>query len=190
MYVQKAKSEGFRARSVYKLQEINERYGIIRKGITIVDLGAAPGSWSQYMSEILDGNGKIFAVDILPMQSLQGVTFINLSIESNEIIPIFQDILQEQKIELVLSDIAPNLSGVKIIDQTKIFQLAENSLQFAQKFLAPNGILLIKLFQGNGYVDFCKKLKKSFNVIKILKPKASQKKSKEIFLLAFTPKHL
>ncbi len=184
VYVKRAKSEGFRARSAYKLIEINERYKIIKPGMTVVDLGAAPGGWSQYVAQLVGSKDRVFALDILPMQSIAGVEFIQGDFTKDEIVKILLDILQGKKVDVVLSDMAPNLSGVKVVDQMRALELAKMAFNFAGLVLKQNGTFLLKTFQGGEFDELLKGLRKQFSDVKIIKPDASRARSSEVFLLA------
>jgi len=184
IYVKKAKQEGFRARSVYKLSEIQERYKIIKPNMFVVDLGAAPGGWSEYAVQLVAPKGKIFALDILPMQPIKGVDFIQGDFTQDDVVKDLHARLNGEKIDVVLSDMAPNLSGLSVVDQSRSINLVEIALAFAQKGLKPGGVFLTKIFQGAGFENFVKNLRHSFGEVKVIKPDASRARSKEIFLLA------
>ncbi len=184
VYVKKAKSEGFRARSTYKLTEINERYKIIKPTMVVVDLGAAPGGWSQYVGQIIGGNGRIFSLDILPMQPIAGVDFIQGDFTNDEVVKALHDKLGAKKVDLVLSDMAPNLSGIKVVDEARAMELANKAFKFTKLVLKPRGIFLIKMFQSGEFKDFLQALRKSFTEVKVIKPDASRARSSEVFLLA------
>ena len=184
IYVKRAKSEGFRARSVYKLMEIDQRYKIIKSGMVIVDLGASPGGWSQYAVQLVGQKGKIFALDILPMQPIREVEFIQGDFTEDEIVKSLCDHLYGKKVDVVLSDMAPNLSGVKVVDQMRAVELAKIAFYFAGRVLKPNGTFLIKTFQGGEFEDFLKDLRKVFVEVRVIKPDASRARSSEVFLLA------
>lgn len=184
IYVKKAKQDGFRARSAYKLMEIQERYKIIKPNMCTVDLGAAPGSWSEYLSHIVDFKGKIFALDILPMQSLSGVEFIQGDFTLDSVVKELELRLNGVKIDVVLSDMAPNLSGLDIVDQARSINLAQRALNFARIVLKPKGVFLTKIFHGSESEGFLKDLRKYFDEVKVVKPDASRARSKEVYLLA------
>ena len=183
-YVKKAKQEGFRARSVYKLIEIQERHKIIKPNMIVVDLGAAPGGWSEYLTRIVGGAGKIFALDILPMQSLGGVEFIQGDFTLDAVVQTLESRLNGARVDVVLSDMAPNLSGLDIVDQARSIELARRALNFAKTVLKPSGVFLIKVFQGADSEGFLKDLRKYFKAVKVIKPDASRARSKEVYLLA------
>ena len=184
IYVKRAKSEGFRARSTYKLLEINERYKIIKSGMVVVDLGAAPGGWSQYVVREVGQKGKVFALDILPMQPITGVEFIQGDFTNDEVVKALYDKLGARKTDLVLSDMAPNLSGVRVVDDMRSMELAEKAFKFAKLVLGPNGVFLTKTFQSGEFKNLLQELRKSFSEVKVIKPEASRARSSEVFLLA------
>lgn len=186
-WVRESKARGYRSRASFKLLEIQEKDRIIRPGMAIVDLGAAPGGWSQVVAEILDGSGLVLASDILPMEPIEGVHFIQGDFTENEVYQQLLDklqILDTDKADLVISDMAPNMSGMREIDQPRAMLLAELALDMARAVLACNGTLLVKVFHGEGLQEFQKALKESFVEVKTRKPKASRARSSEIYLLA------
>jgi len=183
-YVQKAKQQGYRSRAVYKLIEIQEKDRIIKKGMTVVDLGAAPGGWSQYISHLVENTGKVFAVDILAMEPLANVHFIQGDFTDDEVLQQLAGALVGQKLDLVISDMAPNMSGLTVVDQPKAMYLAELALQLAEEWLKPGGCFLVKLFHGTGFDEYVKDVRTKFKKVVIRKPKASRDRSKEAYLLA------
>ncbi len=198
-YVKMAQKEGYRARAVYKLSEIDEQDRLIRAGMTVIDLGSAPGSWSQYVRNRLTELGKvnpkiesgkpdgiIIAIDILPMEDIADVSFIQGDFREDEGLAALEALLPEEaegKVDLVLSDMAPNLSGVGVADAARMAFLAEIALEFAKEHLKPDGALLIKCFNGSGYSQIVESFKKVFKAVNSRKPKASRARSSEIFLL-------
>lgn len=197
-YVKLAQREGFRSRAAYKLKEIDEAVGLIRPGMTVVDLGAAPGAWSQYVRRRLAPqgaavgalDGRIVALDILPMESIEGVQFLQGDFREDEVLAQLSQALDGQPVDLVISDMAPNLSGVAASDAARIAHLVELALDFAQNHLKPEGALLVKLFHGSGYSQLVELFKGQFEQVKPLKPKASRSKSAETFLLGQRLKRL
>lgn len=183
-YVKQAKKDNYRSRAVYKLLEIQERDRFLKPGMAVVDLGAAPGSWSQVTKEILGNKGMVIALDILPMEPLAGVGFIQGDFREDEVLGRLMERLQGQFIDVVLSDMAPNTSGDKDIDQPRSLYLAELALDFARKTLKPQGDLLVKLFQGGGTEAYLTELKGVFERVLIRKPEASRKRSPEVYVLA------
>ena len=183
-YVKQAREAGFRSRAVFKLQQIQQKDHLIRPGMTIVDLGAAPGGWSQYTASILKGRGRIVALDILPMDPIDGVEFIQGDFREEPVLDSLWVLLGEQPVDLVLSDMAPNMSGIDASDQARAMYLAELALDFCRQVLKPGGGLLIKLFQGEGFDAYLKVLRASFDSVQIRKPEASRDRSREVYLLA------
>ena len=184
LYVQRAQKDGYRSRAVYKLLEINDKDHILKPGATVVDLGAAPGSWSQIAAMRLGDNGKLIALDILPMDSLADVTFIEGDFREESVYEELLKILGDSPVDLVMSDMAPNTSGIKAVDQPRAMYLAELALELARKTLKPNGDFLVKVFQGEGFDTYLAEVKKSFKKVLARKPQASRPRSREVYLLA------
>jgi 23S rRNA (uridine2552-2'-O)-methyltransferase len=174
VYVKRAQQEGWRSRAVYKLIEIDEKDHILKSGMTIIDLGAAPGSWCEYAARKIGDNGKIIALDILPMDALADVTFIQGDFREQEVYDRLLKSLGNTPVDLVMSDMAPNISGMKAVDQPRAMYLAELTLDLADKVLKDGGDLLIKVFTGEGLDDFKKEFRKRFRKILVRKPKASR----------------
>jgi len=183
-YVLRAQKLGYRSRAVFKLDEIQQRDQVLRPGMTVLDLGAAPGSWSQYASELVQPNGKVVAVDILPMDPLPGVTFLQGDFTTEETWHELQAVIGKSKVDLVLSDMAPNMSGNKCVDQPRAMHLAELALDAAEHLLVRNGSFLTKLFHGEGFEPFQKRLRQNFHQVVTRKPKASRARSREVYVLA------
>ncbi|MBT8122048.1 MAG: 23S rRNA (uridine(2552)-2'-O)-methyltransferase RlmE [Gammaproteobacteria bacterium] len=183
-YVKRAQREGYRSRAVYKLAEIQEKDRLIRPGMTIVDLGAAPGGWSQYAAGILKRQGRILAMDILPMEKLTGVDFIQGDFREDEVFESLMKSLGQTKVDLVLSDMAPNISGMGAVDQPRSMYLVELAVDFADKVLDEGGTLLCKVFQGEGFDPLLAVLRSKYSKVLIRKPKASRPKSREVYMLA------
>jgi len=183
-YVKLALLKGYRSRSVFKLSEIQKRDHIIKPGMTVVDLGAAPGGWSQYVRELTDGKSFIIALDILPMEPLEGVQFIQGDFREQIVLDQLKKMLEGATVHVVLSDMAPNMSGNKVIDQPRSLYLAELALEMARSVLSSNGIFLVKLFHGEGYETFLQEVKRYFSSVAIRKPKASRSRSNEVYILA------
>ncbi|MFZ6753108.1 RlmE family RNA methyltransferase [Undibacterium sp. Dicai25W] len=194
-YVKLAQKEGYRARAVYKLKEIDESEKLIRPGQIIVDLGATPGSWSQYVRNKLAGkegggiDGEIFALDLLPMEPIADVQFIQGDFRENEVLDQLESKLIGRKLDLVLSDMAPNLSGNSTVDSARVEYIIELAVSFAKAHLKPTGSLLVKCFHGPSYNNIINMFKDEFKVVLNKKPKASKDKSSEIFLLGKGLKH-
>lgn len=190
-YVKAAQKDGYRARAAYKLKEIDEHLGLIRPGATVVDLGCAPGAWSQYVRRRLSPegaavgalNGTIIGLDILPMQPIEGVTYIQGDFREQAVLEQLEQALQGRLVDAVVSDMAPNLSGVESVDAVRIAHLIELAVDFAQCHMKPQGTLVVKLFHGSGYAQLVQLFKDRFKVVKPIKPKASRDKSSETFLV-------
>lgn len=187
-YVKLAQKEGYRARAAYKLKEIDEADKLVKHGQVIVDLGATPGSWSQYVRNKLAGaNGKvdgtIIALDLLPMEPIADVHFIQGDFRENDVLDALAGLLQGRKADLILSDMAPNLSGVAVADAARVEHLIELAIEFSQAHLKPSGALLVKCFNGTGYAQLVERFRDEFAKVASRKPKASRDKSSEVFLL-------
>lgn len=183
-YVKKAQKEGYRSRAVYKLQEIQEKDRILKPSMKVVDLGSAPGGWSQYTARVIGNNGRIIASDILPMDAIAFVEFVQGDFREQEVLDKLLDLLGDDKADLVISDMAPNMSGTEAVDQPRSIYLCELALEMAQQVLKPGGSFLIKLFQGEGSEVFLRSVRQQFKVVKIRKPKASRPRSREVYVLA------
>jgi 23S rRNA (uridine2552-2'-O)-methyltransferase len=183
-YVKRSVSDGYRSRASYKLLEINEKDKIIRPGMTVVDLGAAPGGWSQVAAKLVGSKGRVVASDILPMDGIAGVEFLQGDFTEDEVVEQLLKIIDGATADLVISDMAPNMSGMNDIDQPRVMYLAELALDLARTILSPGAYLLVKVFQGEGFSDYQKELRASFDSVKVRKPKASRARSREIYLLA------
>ncbi len=185
-YVKRAQVDGYRSRSVYKLTEIDAKEKLVKPGMTVVDLGSAPGGWSQWGAKQVGSKGKFVAIDLLEMEPIAGVHFIQADFsESVGLDAVIAAIGGEQaKVDLVISDMSPNLTGVVITDQARLFTLGELAMDFAAKFLKPNGVFLVKVFQGAGFEPYVKTLRSHFKSVAAKKPDASRGESREIYLLA------
>ena len=183
-YVKRSQEEGYRSRASFKLLELQEKDGFIEAGMTVVDLGAAPGGWSQVAAKIVGHKGKVIASDILPMDSLAGVEFVQGDFTDETVLSEVLARLDDIRADLVISDMAPNMSGVRDIDQPQAMCLAELALEMAKVVLKPGAALLMKVFHGEGLDALQKELKLSFNTVKVRKPKASRARSSEIYLLS------
>jgi 23S rRNA (uridine2552-2'-O)-methyltransferase len=183
-YVKKAQKEGYRCRAVYKLLEIIEKKHIINKGDTVLDLGAAPGGWSQVAVKITGKSGQVIASDILPIEEINGVNFIQGDFTEQSVYDELMNLIKGSSIDIVLSDMAPNMSGQLSVDQPKSMYLADLAIDFALKILSRNGHFIVKVFQGDGFDEYVKKSRSSFRKVSIIKPKASRPRSKEVYLLA------
>lgn len=183
-YVQKAQQEGWRSRAVYKLQEIQEKDRVLRPGMTVVDLGAAPGAWSQYAARLVGARGRVLALDLLPVDPLPGVEFIQGDFREQATLDALGAALGDRRVDLVLSDMAPNISGVASVDQPRAMYLAELALDFARERLAPGGGAVIKVFQGEGSDALLAEARRCFETVRQRKPKASRDRSREFYLVA------
>ncbi len=183
-FVKRAKTEGWRSRAVFKLQEIDQRERLLRKGIRCVDLGAAPGGWSQYAARAIGAGSRIVATDILAMDAIPGVEFVQGDGRAAAGRAPGLTRLGGQKVDLVLSDMAPNMAGIDAVDQPRSMYLAELAVEFADRVLAPGGDLLVKVFQGEGFEQMIRDLRRRFERVSTKKPKASRARSPEIYLLA------
>lgn len=183
-YVKMAQAQGYRSRAVFKLKEINEKDNLIKNGMNIVDLGAAPGGWSQLARQLMGGHGQLIALDILPIEPLEGVTTILGDFREESVLNALYDQLAGAPIHLVMSDMAPNMSGNKATDQARSIYLGELALDMAKTVLAKQGTFLVKLFQGEGFEAFHKDVQTAFAQVTIRKPKASRPRSNEVYILA------
>ena len=183
-YVQRARKEGWRSRAVFKLEQIDQKERLLKPGMVCVDLGSAPGGWSQYLTQKLDSRARIIATDILPMDALPDVEFIEGDFREDE---IFQKLLMavgEEGADLVISDMAPNITGTKVVDQPRSMYLVELALDMARQVLKPGGSLVCKVFQGEGFDQFVRDARNSFERVRVIKPKASRSGSREVYLVA------
>jgi len=187
-YVKRAQAEGWRSRAVFKLEELLERDRLLKPGMVVVDLGAAPGGWSQMIRERLGDAVRIVALDILPMQGISGVEFIEGDFRDEAVVQRLEATLGGVKPDLVLSDMAPNMSGVNEVDQARAMDLAELAQEFARVHLKPGGAFLTKLFQGRGFDEYLKNLRKAYGRVSMRKPKASRARSPEVYALALGKK--
>jgi 23S rRNA (uridine2552-2'-O)-methyltransferase len=182
-YVKRAQKDGYRSRSVYKLIELDEENRLIKPGMTVVDLGAAPGGWSQVTARKVGAKGRVIAIDLLDMAAIPGVTFLKADFSEKAGLDAIVAALAGRPADLVLSDMAPNLTGITVTDQVRMFALAELALEFSHEFLRPGGDFLIKVFQGAGYPEYVKAMRLMFAKAVVKKPNASRAESNEIYLL-------
>jgi len=187
-FVKQAQKDGYRARAAYKLIEIDDKDHLIKPGMVVVDLGSAPGSWSQVAAQRLKGQGKIIALDILPMVGIGGVDFIQGDFREDEVLEELEGRLNGQPIDLVISDMAPNMSGISSVDQANAAYLTELAVDFSLKWLKPNGNFLVKVFIGEGFEEIVKLMRESFEKVVTRKPKASRDRSSEVYLLGLKRK--
>jgi 23S rRNA (uridine2552-2'-O)-methyltransferase len=184
LYVQMARRDGWRSRAVYKLEQIDQKERFLQPDMVCVDVGSAPGSWSQYVTKKLKGRARIIAIDILPMDSLPDVEFIQGDFQDEV---VFEQLLQaigDEGVDLVMSDIAPNITGTRVVDQPRSMYLVELALDLARRVLKPGGSFVCKVFQGEGIDEFVVDTRKSFKRVKVMKPKASRAGSREVYLVA------
>jgi 23S rRNA (uridine2552-2'-O)-methyltransferase len=182
-YVKLAQKDGYRARAAYKLMEIDDKDKLIRPGMTVVDLGSAPGSWSQVVVQRLKGQGKVIALDILDMSPIGGVTFLQGDFREESVLRLLEQTLNNVKVDLVIADMAPNISGVKDVDQAGAAYLTELALDFSQEWLKPSGNFLVKVFIGAGFEEILQNMRQMFDKVVTRKPKASRDRSSEVYLL-------
>ena len=183
-YVKKSQQDGYRSRAVYKLEEIQKKSRILRPGMNVVDLGSAPGGWSQFAAPIVGKSGNVFALDILPMDPLPDVHFIEGDFREDDALAQMMAILGDKRIDLVMSDMAPNISGMEGIDQPRAMYLVELAADMAEKTLNPGGVLLVKAFHGEGFDEFLRGLRQRYDKVSARKPQASRARSREVYLLA------
>lgn len=184
VYVKKAQEDGWRSRAAYKLLEIQEKDQLIRSGMTVLDLGAAPGGWSQVAAKLAGDNGLVIASDILEMDPIAGVEFLQGDFREQEVYQQLLDIIKNRPVDLVISDMAPNMSGMNAVDQPRAMYLCELALEMSQQVLKKNGYFLVKVFQGEGFDEYRKQIQQSFTKLITRKPDASRARSKEVYLLA------
>ncbi|MDI1297910.1 23S rRNA (uridine(2552)-2'-O)-methyltransferase RlmE [Methylotenera sp.] len=182
-FVKRAQKEGYRARAAYKLTEIDDKDKLIKPGMTVVDLGSTPGSWSQVTVQRLKGQGRIIALDLLEMEPIKGVEFIQGDFREEAILKILEKSLNGKQVDLVIADMAPNMSGITIVDQAGAAYLTELALEFSKEWLKPSGNFLVKVFIGEGFDDIVKNMRTMFDKVVTRKPKASRGRSSEVYLL-------
>lgn len=184
IYVKKAQQDGYRSRAAYKLLEMQEKDRIIKPGMTVVDLGAAPGGWSQVAARLVGHNGQVIASDILEMDAIPGVHFLQGDFRENDVYQQLLTLIAERPVDLVISDMAPNMSGTDAVDQPRAMYLAELALEMAAQVLKPDGSFLVKVFQGEGLPEYRRQLQQRFATLNTRKPEASRARSRETYLLA------
>lgn len=183
-YVKRSQQDGYRSRASYKLLELNDKDHLIKPGMAVVDLGAAPGGWSQIAAQLVGDHGFVAALDLLPIDSIAGVDFIQGDFREQEILDQLLELIGGRPIDLVMSDMAPNISGMSSVDQPKAIYLLELALELAREVLRPEGTLVVKAFQGEGFDGYMRELRQSFSKVTSRKPKASRPRSREIYLVA------
>lgn len=187
-YVQRAQADGYRARAAYKLLEVDERDHLLKPGAVVVDLGSTPGSWCQVAVKRCGPKGRVFALDILPMEAVAGVDFLQGDFTEDTVLEDLESRLDGARADVVLSDMAPNLSGVAAVDQARSIHLCELALDFAVRHLKPGGQFLVKVFQGEGFMEYRKQMESAFASVQVRKPKASRDRSAEVYLLGKGPR--
>jgi 23S rRNA (uridine2552-2'-O)-methyltransferase len=180
-YVLKAREQGYRSRAVFKLEQIQHKDRILKPGQFVLDLGAAPGGWSEYASQIVGHTGRIIAIDLLPMEPIAGVEIVQGDFTEQDTLDRLLTLIDERRFDLVISDMAPNLSGMDSVDQPKSIHLAELAFDLAREFLTPDGVFVSKLFQGAGFEDLVSQFRSSFKSVKLRKPDSSRSRSNEIY---------
>ncbi len=183
-YVRRSQQDGYRSRAIYKLIEIDKKDRLLKPGMIIIDLGAAPGGWSEYCVKKLGNKGRIVALDILPMEPIDGVTIIQGDFREDTVFESLMSVMETKQADLVISDMAPNISGMDSVDMPRAYYLCDLALDLARQVLKPGGALLVKLFQGEGFDAYSKELKASFSKVVMRKPKASRARSREMYALA------
>ena len=187
-YVQQAQKEGYRSRAAFKLLEIQEKDKLIKPGQVVVDLGAAPGGWSQVAAKLVGPKGLVLATDILPMDSLAGVEFVQGDFREEQVLAAMADVLGDRAVDLVISDMLPNVTGIAAVDQPRAMHLCELALDYVQQALRPGGDFLIKVYQGEGFDDFLRQMRATFVKVQSRKPAASRSISREVYLLGRSKK--
>lgn len=183
-YVQQAQKKGFRSRAVFKLEELQQRDRLVKKGQTVVDLGAAPGGWSQYVADYFSGDGQVIACDILPMDPIAGVDFLQGDFREEAVLQALLTRIGGKNVDLVLSDMAPNMSGNDNVDQPRSMYLVELALDMCHQVLKPGGAFAVKVFQGQGFEEFMRDVRAAFTTVKTRKPESSRARSREVYLVA------
>lgn len=183
-FVQQAQKKGLRSRAWFKLEEIQNTDKLFKTGMTVVDLGAAPGGWSQYVAKVIGNKGRIIACDLLPMDSIVGVDFLQGDFRDEAVLTTLLERVGEEKVNVVMSDMAPNMSGQPAVDIPRSMYLVELALDMCRDVLAPNGSFIVKVFQGEGFEQYLKSIREMFRVVKIRKPEASRARSREVYIVA------
>jgi 23S rRNA (uridine2552-2'-O)-methyltransferase len=187
-YVRRAQGRGLRSRAAFKLEELDAAEKLIFPGAVVVDLGAAPGGWSQYVARKLAGNGRVYALDLLPMDAIAGVTFLQGDFREQSVLDALLAELGGRRVDLVLSDMAPNITGVDVVDQARAADLEALALDFALQVLGPRGVLVMKVFQGAGFQELLGRARRAFRGVRMRKPRASRQRSSETYLVAREPR--
>ncbi|WP_116644412.1 23S rRNA (uridine(2552)-2'-O)-methyltransferase RlmE [Salinivibrio sp. HTSP] len=183
-YVHEAQKKGYRSRAIFKLEEIQHKDRILKPGMTVVDLGAAPGGWSQYAATQVGDDGQVIACDILPMDSMPGVSFLQGDFREQTVLDTLLERIQPNQVDVVMSDMAPNMSGNQAADQPKAMYLVELALEMCREVLGPKGSFVVKVFQGEGFDQYLAEVRKMFTAVKIRKPDSSRARSREVYIVA------
>jgi 23S rRNA (uridine2552-2'-O)-methyltransferase len=186
-FVRRARAEGRRSRAAFKLEELDQAEKLFFPGAVVVDLGAAPGGWSQYAARALAGKGEVYALDLLPMDAIPGVTFLQGDFREQAVLDGLLGRLGGRRVDLVMSDMAPNISGVDVVDQARAAELEALALDFARRVLGPEGVLVMKVFQGAGFRELLQDARRQFRTVRMRKPEASRQRSSETYLVARKP---
>lgn len=184
VYVQEAQKKGYRSRAIFKIEEIQAKDKLLKPGMSVVDLGAAPGGWSQYATEIVGDDGQVIACDILPMDSIAGVSFLQGDFREEAVLEALLDRIQPDMVDVVMSDMAPNMSGNLSVDQPRAMYLVELALDMCREVLAPKGSFVVKVFQGEGFDAYLADVRSMFTTVKIRKPDSSRSRSREVYIVA------
>lgn len=184
VYVQEAQKKGYRSRAIFKIEEIQAKDKLLKPGMSVVDLGAAPGGWSQYATEIVGDEGQVIACDILPMDSIAGVSFLQGDFREEAVLEALLDRIQPDMVDVVMSDMAPNMSGNLSVDQPRAMYLVELALDMCREVLAPKGSFVVKVFQGEGFDAYLADVRSMFTTVKIRKPDSSRSRSREVYIVA------
>ena len=183
-YANEARRKGYRSRAIFKIEEIQNKDKLLKPGMTVVDLGAAPGGWSQYAAKVVGDEGQVIACDLLPMDPISGVSFLQGDFREEAVLDALLERIQPDMVDVVMSDMAPNMAGNLSVDQPRAMYLVELALDMCHQTLAPGGSFVVKVFQGEGFVEFMNELKQSFTTIKTRKPDSSRSRSREVYLVA------
>ncbi len=184
IYVHEARKKGYRSRAIFKLKEIQEKDKLLKPGMTVVDLGAAPGGWSQFAASTIGDNGQVIACDILPMDSIAGVSFLQGDFREESVLNALLERIQPNMVDVVMSDMAPNMAGNNSVDQPRAMYLVELALDMCRQVLIANGSFVVKVFQGEGFDQYVQDVRKMFNTVKIRKPDSSRARSREVYIVA------
>jgi 23S rRNA (uridine2552-2'-O)-methyltransferase len=183
-YANEARRKGYRSRAIFKIEEIQNKDKLLKPGMTVVDLGAAPGGWSQYAAKVVGDDGQVIACDLLPMDPISGVSFLQGDFREEAVLDALLERIQPDMVDVVMSDMAPNMAGNLSVDQPRAMYLVELALDMCHQTLAPGGSFVVKVFQGEGFDEYVKQVREAFKVVKIRKPDSSRARSREVFIVA------